>query len=116
MRQPIWRYYEAPGGGQTAAREIAKELGGDVRLVAKLAGLQDRITSGETLPRDCTPLGDGLVEARLSVQRNEWRLFYAVREDGLVLLALCFAAKKSQTIPRMIKQARKRLAEWDRRV
>ncbi|MEU4245838.1 type II toxin-antitoxin system RelE/ParE family toxin [Amycolatopsis sp. NPDC026612] len=116
MQEPEWAYYTTPGGGEVVLGEIASELGHDVNLATKLDALQERIRTGNTLPRDVKYLGDGLYEARLSVQHNEWRLFFTKRDGGLVLLALHFAQKKDRTIPRAIKKARKRLADWDARM
>jgi phage-related protein len=111
--EPSWKYYQAPGGGEVVLKEIADELAMDVNLLVKLESLQDRIRTGQALPRDVTALGDGLYEARLSVRRNEWRLFYARRNEGLVFLALHFVQKKRRSVPRAIKKARDRLKDWD---
>lgn len=116
MPEPSWSFYEASGGGRVVRDEIDKELKKDTYRLAKLRGLMARIRSGQTLPRDVKSLGDGLYEGRLSLQGNEWRIFYARRDGGLVLLALHFTSKKRPTIPRAIKKARARLNEWDKRV
>ncbi|CAM4207581.1 type II toxin-antitoxin system RelE/ParE family toxin [Kibdelosporangium persicum] len=113
MTEPSWQYYEASGGGDVVIKEIAAELGSDVNLLVKLTGLQERIRTGQTLPRDVKHLGQGLYEGRLSVQRNEWRLFYARTQEGFVFLALHFVQKKRQRIPRAIKKARDRLRDWE---
>lgn len=115
MAELTWRYYEAPGGGEVVLKEIADQLATDVQLLARFHGLQERIRTGQDLPRDVTHLGGGLYEARLSVRRNEWRLFFTRRHDGLVLLALHFTDKKARTIPKAIAKARSRLADWDSR-
>lgn len=116
MTQPTWRFYEAPGGGSPVQKDIHAAFGQDKRGRVRLIALMQRIAEGETLPRDVKDLKHGLLEARLTHDGNEYRLFYSSIGGGLVLLALHFAGKKARTIPREIELARRRLAESNDRV
>jgi len=111
VAEPVWRFYEAPGGGSQVEKDIQAAFGSDVKGRARLAALMMRIARGQTLRRDVTDLKRGLYEGRLTHEGREFRLFFTKRDGGLLLLALHFTRKKSQTIPKEIKLARKRLAD-----
>ncbi|MFJ2028980.1 type II toxin-antitoxin system RelE/ParE family toxin [Streptosporangium sp. NPDC087985] len=84
----------------------------------ELGSLMTRIQLGKHLPRDTGSLGKGLYEARLSYVGNEYRLYYALGpQQEHVLLGLAFHQKGSQGAQdRVIDLARKRLADWLRRI
>lgn len=94
-------------------KEIDKCFKNDKRGRAQLLDLMKRLRRNQILGREVEDLGGGLHEAKLSYRGQEFRLFFARRQQGLVLLALHVVNKKAQRVPRSIELARKRLAEWD---
>lgn len=118
MPDPEWVFYETPAGGTPAKDDIHSVFRGDAgkRGRTNLGGLLSRIAKGEAMPRDVADLGGGLAEARMTLGGNEYRLFFARRNDGSALVALHFVQKKANKIPRHIKLARDRLAQYDRGV
>lgn len=115
MPEPTWKRFTGAGGRDVLDKEIMKCFKSDVRGRAQLFDLMRRLQTGEILGREVEDLGGGLHEAKLSYRGQEFRLFFARRQRGLVLLALHLVNKKAQRVPRSIELARKRLAEWDGR-
>lgn len=113
MAVPVWRFYEAPGGGSPVRKDIRSAFQDDKPGKVRLGALMDRIANRTTLPRDVKDLGGGLCEGRLTHDGREFRLFFARCDGGLVLLALHFVGKKGRTIPQEIDLARRRLANWN---
>lgn len=112
-----WEFYTTASGTPIVRQEIHKELQGKPPL-RELGQLMWRIQQGTTLPRDTKHLGDGLLEARLTYQSNEYRLYYAQGVKGEhVLLALKFHHKRGQASQdRAIEIARERLSDWRSRI
>jgi putative component of toxin-antitoxin plasmid stabilization module len=107
-----WELYETPNGRTLVRDEITAVLNDKAGLVA-LGQLMSRLEYGRTLPRDTRPLGNGLFEARLTDQGNEYRLYYAHAAGRAVLLGLLFHRKGGRGAQqRAIAQARQRLADW----
>jgi hypothetical protein len=108
-----WVFYETPAGGTPVKDAIHSLFPGSAGKSGRvvLGGLLTRIAEGETLRRDVVDLGDGLAEARMTLNGNEYRLFFARRRCGLV--GLHFVQKKANKIPQHIKTARGRLARYD---
>jgi putative component of toxin-antitoxin plasmid stabilization module len=106
-----WDLYETFGGRKVVREEIHAALPDKAALVA-LGQLMSRLEYGRTLPRDTRSLGQGLLEARLTDQGNEYRLYYAHLDGVAVLLGLLFHRKGGQGAQqRAIARARQRLAE-----
>jgi putative component of toxin-antitoxin plasmid stabilization module len=110
-----WELYETAGGRKLVREEIHAKLRDKAARVA-LAQLMWRIEHGRALPRDTRPLGRRLLEARLTDQSNEYRLYYAHVGQNAVLLGLLFHRKGGQGAQqRAVAKARERLAEWQGR-
>ncbi|MFF8702504.1 type II toxin-antitoxin system RelE/ParE family toxin [Streptomyces albidoflavus] len=114
-----WELYRSSVGAEVVRKEIDKC---DLKKheSVRLAKIMERALTGELLPRDRKPLGDGLWELRLNCGERIFRLFYSeVPGEGPLLLALKFLNKKStqgiKTDPVDIETARKRLSEWQNR-
>ncbi len=108
-----WIFYTTASGREVVKEEIKDTLGqGPPRK--ELGALMTRISYGRAFPRDVNALGDGLLEARLSNEGNEYRLYYAHGPKGqAVLLGLAFHMKGGRGAQdRVIAVARKRLADW----
>lgn len=115
MPEPTWERFIGGGGRDVVGKEISKCFKNDKRGRAQLFDLMKRLREDQILGREVEDLGGGLHEAKLSYRGQEFRLFFARRRRGLVLLALHVVNKKAQRVPRSIELARSRLAEWDRR-
>jgi phage-related protein len=113
MSDPRWVFYETPAGGTPVSDAIRSSFPGRTGKHGRtrLGGLLDRIAQGKTLPRDVTDLGGGLAEARMTLNGNQYRLFFARCQDGL--LGLHFIQKKANRETRHVKLARERLARYD---
>lgn len=110
-----WDLYVTSIGRKIVREEIHAGLADKAALVA-LGQLMARLEYGRTLPRDTRSLGQGLFEARLTDQGNEYRLYYAHAEGVAVLLGLLFQRKGGQGAQqRAISLARQRLADWRQR-
>lgn len=110
-----WSLYETSNGRKIVREEIHAALVDKAALVA-LGQLMARLEYGRTLPRDTRSLGQGLLEARLTDQGNEYRLYYTHVGGAAVLLGLLFHRKGGQgEQQRAIAQSRQRLAEWRQR-
>jgi phage-related protein len=112
----IFDFFVTANGGEVVREEIRKILpAGPPRK--EFGELLSRIQHDRQLPGDTDHLGDGLWEARLSYQRNAYRLYYAAGSTGAVLLGLKFHQKGGQGAQaRAIKVARARLADWRDRI
>lgn len=110
-----WSLYETWNGKKIVRAEIHAALVDKAALVA-LGQLMTRLEYGRTLPRDTRSLGQGLLEARLTDQGNEYRLYYAHVSGAAVLFGLLFHRKGGQgEQQRAIAPSRQRLAEWRQR-
>lgn len=110
-----WDLYVTSNGKKIVSEEIHAALKDKAALVA-LGQLMARLEYGRTLSRDTRSLGQGLFEARLTDQGNEYRLYYAHVDGAAVLLGLLFHRKGGQGAQqRAIAQARQRLADWRQR-
>lgn len=78
----------------------------------RLADLMSRFGSGRTLRKDHKRLRDGVEELRLDGDRRIFRLYFGRIENGLVLLALHFKAKKKDNDRDAIDVAADRLKRW----
>ncbi|MFV2195156.1 type II toxin-antitoxin system RelE/ParE family toxin [Nocardiopsis sp. LOL_012] len=112
-----WSWYTTPAGNDVVRDEIDKTFKKLPRAPkVELAELMERIARGETLRSDVTDLRNGLLEARLSYQGMQFRLYFGKNQRGLVLLALKFQRKGGQGAQkREIRKARDRLADAKRR-
>lgn len=107
-----WQFVRSANGGDPVTRDLQKcKL--NVHERARLSVLMERIRDRTTQQGDVKPLGDGLLEARLSGDGRIFRLVYVEVNGGLILLGLHFFQKRSQqTQRREIRAAQKRLKEW----
>lgn len=112
-----WLLYVSASGEQVVSKEIHKLLEDEPPL-KELGALMSRIQFGTHLPRDTGSLGKGLYEARLSYTGIEYRLYYSRGpQEEHILLGLAFHKKGGQGAQdRVIELARKRLADWLRRI
>ncbi|MFF3440862.1 hypothetical protein [Streptosporangium sp. NPDC002721] len=119
MERPkaTWLLYASASGEQVVSKEIHKLLEGGPPL-KELGALMSRIQFGTHLPRDIGSLGKGLHEARLSHTGIGYRLYYARGpQEEHILLGLAFHKKGGQGAQdRVIALARKRPADWLRRI
>lgn len=109
-----WQLYTTPGGNDVVRKEIDALPGLASRHgKARLRDLLERIAERRTLPRDVKHLEGGLLEARLTHDRSEYRLLYSEVQGKRVLLGLRAFQKKTQKTPdRHLDVARDRLAEF----
>ena len=114
MPEPTWERFIGAGGRDVVGKEIDKCFKNDKRGRAQLLDLMKRLQEDKILGREVEDLGGELHEAKLSYRGQEFRLFFARRRRGLILLALHLVKKKAQRVPRAMDLARSRLAEWDR--
>lgn len=116
QQESQWQLYVSATGNAVVEREIR-----DSKLTISEQGLLqrmlDRIESGQTLKKDTKYLKQfGLFEARLDGDRRIFRLLFAKRQGGSILLGLYFTAKKSMKLPKQaLDTARRRCDEWDER-
>lgn len=108
-----WDYFNLGDARSPVLKEIAKQKLSTAELV-RLDELMDRVASGETLKKDVKPLGDGVMEFVLHLDRRSYRMAYAELDDGLVLLALTFFRKTKQRQTESVDLAKERLKTYKR--
>ncbi len=83
--------------------------------VGQLSALMDRVARGLVLAKDVKYLRQyGLHELRFFGNKRSFRLLYAKRLDGRLLVAALFAAKQASKLKASeYKTAQERVAGWD---
>ena len=108
-----WIFF--PGGEDGTKSPVVKEISKEKLSAPEAARLQDmmnRVSAGETMPKDVKNLGDGVLEFKLHLDHRSYRLAYAEVNGGLVLLALTFFRKTQQRQQKDVKRAKDRLATY----
>ena len=110
-----WVENAGPGIQEAVEKEIHKAKLSK-QEATELERLVGRIARGTVFPKDSEYLSQyGLWEAKLQGDRRTFRLLYAERGTGkLVLVGLLFTVKKSNRLPTStFKAAKARLRVWD---
>ncbi|MEJ1195180.1 type II toxin-antitoxin system RelE/ParE family toxin [Pseudarthrobacter sp. CCNWLW207] len=107
-----WNYFKLGDARSPVLKEIAKQKLSTTELI-KLDELMDRVASGDTLKKDVKPLGDGVMEFVLHLDRRSYRMAYAEVDGGLVLLALTFFRKTKQRQTESVDLAKERLKTYN---
>ena len=108
-----WIFF--PGGEDGNNSPVVKEISKEKLSAPEAARLQDmmnRVSAGETMPKDVKTLGDGVLEFKLHLDHRSYRLAYSEVNGGLVLLALTFFRKTQQRQQKDVKRAKDRLAAY----
>jgi phage-related protein len=106
-----WDYFNLGDARSPVLKEISKQKMSTAEL-ARLQELMDRVASGETLKKDIKPLGGGVLEFMLHLDRRSYRMAYAELDGGLVLLALTFFRKTKQRQTESVELAKERLKSY----
>lgn len=111
-----WQFCTSASGRPYVKEEIQKAKLSAYEL-GQLSALMDRVARGEVLEKDTKYLKQyELYELRLFGANRSFRLLYAKRSDGRLLVAALFVAKKAQKLPRPdYEKAVGRVAGWDAR-
>lgn len=108
-----WQFYTSAAGRNLVKKEFAK-LKLQPYEQQKIKRLMKKRAAGKDLGKNDKVIvnGGGLRELVIDCGNRSFRLIYAMNGGGLLLLALKFFQKTSQTAPHDIEIAKERYKEW----
>ncbi|GAC1460774.1 MAG: hypothetical protein PVSMB10_18170 [Pseudarthrobacter sp.] len=106
-----WEFFRLGDARSPVTKEIQKEKLSKAEL-GRLDEIMERVASGETLKKDVKPLGDGVLEFVLHLDKRSYRMAFAELDGGLVLLALTYFRKTKQRQKESVDLAKERLKAY----